>query len=338
MSELTATLYKVVSCCYRDENTNKSFGEFEPVVDNLLDWLSGLATVGESCTYEPKQDDSFLRTFCLDARRLKSLNAVLIVTWNEVSSAEEGVQLIAANAAIGEAQVSAAQIDAMSVPGYPAFFVLIPKSGQIINLRFAQRLNGSQAFKRYLLGFMQEGAKWCVWDSSGEKFLGYAADGRHPKGSYMPELETRLLRRSSNLDWLRQEVGNVRKIVHRKLIRPVVEEHRSFLDATFVMLGLKPNHRLKADIEFEYDFKIRLDAEKLERIIENFDNKDDYDGWTDVGFILARDSTKKHWLSGELCREKIAVDVRHSAPDMVDIDHLVEILNAHLEGYLRRIQ
>jgi hypothetical protein len=337
MAEVTATLYRALTCRYFDENADKSFGSFAEVVVDLMGWIVRQNTVGETCTYEPLEGDTFLRTFCLDVRQLAVLNAVLVVTWNEVSGTDEGVQVVAANSIIGAANVSTTEIDALSVPGYPSFFVLIPGDETILNLRFsANRLNGSQPFQRYVLGFMQEGARWVV--RKNDVFVGYSPDGSRAKKGYLPEFRTGLARRKTNLDWLRTNVGDVRKIVHRKLIKPVLEEHRDFLDRTFIMLGLKPNRRLKADIEFEYDFKIRLTEDKLEQIVEEFENRGAEDGWTDVGLIMARDSQKKHWLSGAMCREKLELPVRNASADMADIDSLVEVLNGRLEEIVRRVQ
>jgi len=337
MEEVTATLYLVSECRYYDENANKSFCDLGLVLNDLVKWLEGLASIGESCTYEPTQDDSFLRAFCLDVRALDRHQAALIVTWNELSSVEEGVQLISSQAAIGEAEVSTVAIDALSLPGYPAFFVLFPETGALLNLRFEQRLNGMQAFKRFMLGFMQESSKWCVW-ANDDKLRGYAEDGANVEGDYLARFETMMSRRRSNLDWLRREVGNVRKIIHRKLIRPVVEEHRSFLDMSFSLLGLSPNKRLRADIDFEYDFKIKLNEERLNKIIEEFDKKGLEDGWTDVGFVMAKDSSKKHWLSGSICREKFGIELKRMQSGMVDIDHLVEMLNENLDDFLQRVR
>lgn len=337
MAEVTATLYRAHICRYHDESSGKSFSSFAEVVPDLQRWLGQQATIGETSTYEPSEGDVFLRTFCLDIRPLSSLGAVLLITWNEVSGTEEGVQVIAANAAIGAAEVVTAEVDALSVPGYPSFFVLIPSQNFILNLRFAaNRLNGSRPFRRYILGFMQEGARWTVWQ--GAKLAGYAADGRRVNGSYLPQFETGLVRRRTNLDWLRANVGDVRKIVHRKLIRPVLEEHRDFLDRTFTLLGLKPNKRLRADIDFEYDFKIRLNEEKIDQIIAEFETRDVDDGWTDVGFIMARDSQRKHWLSGAICREKFDLSVKYATADMVDIGSLVEVLNGRLAEIVQRVQ
>lgn len=336
MEELTATLYGVSKCRYHDENAATSFCDLGLVLDDLQAWLKGLASIGESCTYEPSQDDSFLRTFCLDIKPLEIERAVLVATWNELSSVEDGVQLISSGAAIGEAEVSTVAIDALSVPGYPAFFVLLPEKSLLLNLRFEQRLNGMSAFRRFVLGFMQESAKWCVWQQD-NKLLGYAEDQEVVVGDFLPEFATSMGRRASNLDWFRQEVGNIRKIVHRKLIRPVIESHRTYLDMTFEFLGLKPNKRLRANIDFECDFKIRLNEDKLQKIIDEYERVGLDDGWTDVGFVMAKDGQKKHWLSGSICREKILKDIRRTESGTIDIDHLVEILNESLGDIIQRV-
>ena len=68
-----------------------------------------------------------------------------------------------------------------------------------------------------------------------------------------------------------------------------MEEHKVFLDASFKLLGLPINNRLKAEIPFTYEFKTRLNEEKLAAIIKEYDQHRDL-AWDDWLHVLARKS------------------------------------------------
>lgn len=334
--EVNISLFSIRRCGYFDDATGQQFGDLAGAAEDLIDWLDGLGTIGESVTFDPKEDDPFLRVFCFDARPIPGRNAYLIATWNESESDEDEIQLLRMDAAIGDADVSVVTIDPTSLPGYPAYFVFLPDSGQVMNLRFEHRRNGSPAFQRYITAFLAGCSRHCVWDSKNSaKLLGYAEDGKTLGEDYEPAFEYQLVRRQGNIDWIRGQVSNIRKIKRKATVRPVIEAHRSFLDDAFIMLGLKRNNRLKADINFEYEFKTHLTLDKLNKIIEHCSNGvDEEDAWNDVGFEMAKASGKTHWISGSYAREKDVLNVPRTEGGMHDTAALAAILG---DGHLERL-
>lgn len=334
--ELTVTLYKVANCGYIKEDDGSIFGGLRDICDDFLEWLPHLATVGETATFEPAESDSFLRTFCFDARRIPGVDAILIATWNESENAEDEIQLLAVNAAIGHADISSVEIDKGSLPGYPAYFVFMPADGRLLNLRFEHRLNGTRALQRYIQGFMARESRFCMWDpKNADRLLGYSPDGNKVAKGYEPKFEYQLVRRGGRIDWFRSQSASIRKVVRRAVVYPAVEEHRAFFDGAQRLLGLAPNRRLKAGINFQYEYKTHLDLPKLDQIIEGCANPENAeDSWSDVGFEMARQSGKIHWLSGSYAREKASLRVAKTSGGMVDTEELAVLLG---KGHLQRL-
>jgi hypothetical protein len=327
MEDVTITQYSISECgFYADEKY--LFGDAGTIFHSFGEWIEGLDSIGESSTYTPNEDDGFLRTFCVDIHSLKAGDARLIVTWNELESVEEGVQVIEIDSKIGEAEVTAVEIDAMSLPGYPAFFFVEPDAGRILNVRFEHRLNGSRQFQRFVTGYMASSSPYCVWDKNNEdQLLGYRENlkSKIAKGA-APEFGTRLVSMPGRQDFLIGRCPDIRKVIRRASVSPQVEAQKTFLDSAYALLGLKPNNRLRADVAFEYQFKVRLTEEKLKAIISEYE-KTEEDTWSDVGFTLARESSKVHWLSGAAARGKGRIDVTRTQGGMIDIESLVNYAN-----------
>lgn len=336
MEEVTITSYKVGVCGFYIEEARR-FGGVKATFRKFNRWVGGLGSIGESSTYQASEDDDILRAFCIDIRQLDCDDRWLLVTWNELEHVDEGVQVVEVASKIGDANISAVEVDAMNLPGYPAYFYIDAARGVVLNLRFEQRLNGSRQFQRFVLGFLTSCSPWCVWDEDDdERLLGYAPiDGDVVDGA-VPKFKTNLGRVAGRLDFVRENRENIRKVIRRANIDPKIEEHKSFLDLSYSILGMGPNNRLKAEIGFQYEFKMRFNEERLERVIARYEEGRD-DPWDDVGFVMARDAQKIHWLSGSVARDKVRIDVGRLENGMIDMDDLVEFLNADADGLVERL-
>jgi hypothetical protein len=175
---------------------------------------------------------------------------------------------------------------------------------------------------------MASSSPFCVWDKNEEgRLLGYreTPNGKIAKGA-VPDFATRLVSLPGRRDFLVGRCPDIRKVIRRASVSPQIEEQKTFLASAYALLGLKPNNRLRADVAFEYQFKIRLTEEKLKAIISEYE-KTEEDTWSDVGFTLARESSKVHWLSGAAARGKGQIDVMRTEGGMIDIDSLVNYAN-----------
>lgn len=332
MEEATVTLYRVKLCGFYDGSDQHCFTTLAEAMRSLLQWAGTLGSIGESSTYSVDEDADILRAFCIDIKDLGG-GRYLLATWNELPKVEDGVQVLQVESRIGAASISAVQVDALSLPGYPAFFCVDTRRQRIVNLRFDQRLNGSRQLQRFIAGYLASASPWCVWDADDEEqLLGYSDDDSadpQVEDGLVARFETGLVRVSSDWDYIRDHCADIRKIVRRAVIDPEVASHKSFLDSAFEVAGLPINNRLKADINFQYEFKTRLTPAKLQSVIENYESNV-ASNWDDVGFIFAREGQKVHWLSGAIAREKFQLNVGRSDGGMIDIDSLAECMREQL--------
>lgn len=336
MEEATITLYKVGSCGFYDEEGNHLFASLAETMRHLATWVATLGSIGESSTYPADEDADVLRAFCLDAKDLGA-GRYLVATWNELASIEEGVQVLQMTSRIGAPDISAVEIDALALPGYPAFFCVDTRRKRVINIRFDQRLNGSRQFQRFISGYLSSVSPWCVWDADDENsLLGYSnEDGKNPKivDGAVAEFSTNLARVVAEEGIIRDRYDEVRKIVRRTTISPVIEEQKSFLDLAFKFTGMPVNNRLRADIGFQYEFKMRLTLEKMNGIIEQYhENRDDV--WDDVGFVFAKEAQKIHWLSGSIAREKLQMNVDRDENGMINVSVLADYMKENFDRIL----
>lgn len=334
MEEVTITLYGVRLCGFYDDKEEHQFASLSESMRSLLEWTKTLDSIGESSTYSPDEDADVLRAFCLDIRELGN-GKYLVVTWNELAKVEEGVQVLQVNSKIGEADISAVEMDPLSLPGYPAYFCVDARRKKVLNFRFDQRLNGSRQFQQYMAGFLSGFSDWCVWnEADDEELLGYSDDDElEIAEGVVAKFATTLSRVSAEIDLFRDRCDEIRKMVRRAVVDPEIEAHKTFLDSAFKLAGLPVNNRLKADINFQYEFKTRLTPEKLEGVIAAFDDHAVGDTWSDVGFVFARESQKIYWMSGSVARDVVQIPVNRSDSGMIDIDSFVEYLEGNLQGH-----
>lgn len=324
MEEATLTLYRVRQCGFYNEVDDHQFATLAETMRSLLRWIATLASIGESSTYGVDEDADILRAFCIDLRDLGG-GQYLLATWNELPSVEEGVQVLQVESAIGAADISAVQVDALSLPGYPAFFCIDTRRQRVVNIRFDQRLNGSRQFQRFVAGFLTSASPWCVWNAADEEELvGYSdEEGADPQivEGVVARFATSMVRVDAGVSYIRDHVHDIRKIIRRATVSPEIEAHKTFLDSAFELAGLPVNNRLRADINFQYQFKTRLTPLKLDAVIAAHEANPS-DSWDDVGFIFARESQKVHWLSGSIARTKKQLDVNRSQGGIIDVESL----------------
>lgn len=333
MEEAVVTLYKVRLCGFYNDVDEHQFASLAETMRSLLGWTATLPSIGESSTYSVDEDADILRAFCLDLKDLGG-GRYLLATWNELPSVEDGVQMLQVTSQIGAANISAVELDPMSLPGYPAFFCIDTRSKRVVNIRFDQRLNGSRQFQRFMGGYLASMSPWCVWNADDEnELLGYSDDeGDDPaitEGA-VAKFATTLSRLESQDQYIRDHWDEVRKVIRRATIDPEVEAHKTFLDSALQLLGLPVNNRLRADINFQYEFKTRLTQEKLEAVITQHEQNVG-DAWDDVGFVFAKESQKVHWLSGAIARDKKQFDVERSDNGMINVESLADYMRDNFD-------
>lgn len=321
MEDVVVTEYDLVSCCYVPSN-GPEFGNAVDTFADLTRWLRGLATIGETCTYDALQDLSFLRTFLLDVREVEG--GYLFVTWNEESGAEGAIRTIGARAAIGHAVAEELPVDEFQVPGYPSYFYVLPGQNKIANLRFEQARNGNTQFKHYLTSFMSKLSNVVAFDADGiiEGYRDEATQTLYPNCEV--SFRTRVRRRNADLDAIRARHADVRRVIRRTYISPVVEQEKTVLNMLREKIGMAPNNRLKADIPIEYKLDLRTTPQQLDAMLTAGMESDGE--WSDIGFVFARETQNTVWLSGAMRRDRLRAHVTRTIDGMIDVVSLMEAI------------
>lgn len=328
MEDVTLTLYKVSSCGFYSDSGHH-FATLDEVFRSFSAWVGGLASIGESSTYAEDVNSDILRAFCMGAREVGD-GLFVVSTWNELASVSDGIQILKMDSPIGDPGVTSVSVDALSLPGYPSYFVVDCATEKLLNLRFEQRLNGSRQFQRMMQGFLSVASDWCVKNSDGD-IVGYSddeADDVMVEAGVEAKFSTRLCRVSAEYDYLRGRCLDIRKVVRRASISPVIAEQKVFLDSAFSIAGMPVNNRLRADVNFEYKFKTRLTPEKLEGIILQYEDNSG-DDWEDVGFEFARQSGKVHWLSGSAAKKPSSLPVARTDSGMIDFESICSYVESN---------
>ncbi|WP_146152029.1 hypothetical protein [Ahniella affigens] len=304
-----------------------------------MDWVKGLKSVGESSTYSATEDDGFHRAFCVDAVRLKKHDAYLFFMWNELATQDKGVSVLPMGSPIGRAKIAPVKIDAMDMPGYPSYFCVVPASGHVVNFRYSDRLNGSPAFQRYVTGFLSGFSPMVVRDSAEQTLiLGYGIGGTvNPKAAF-PLFATGEVRNPANIELLRNRCADIRKVVAKVPIRPVIAGQKTFLDAAREFVFLPVNNRLKASIPFRYEFKTKLTLAQLNTIISGHLQDGDKHVATDIGFTFAKESQSVKWLSGGLARDEIDLNIQFDKHDRLDFPTLAKAIDGSLDSLIKGLQ
>jgi len=334
--DATATLYRVSKCGFFNEETGEAFGDLKELVPDFGAWLEDLHSVGETVTFEPSQDGESLRVFCLGLIQISGQDAFLFSTWNEVPSLEEGIQLLNVESAIGSAEVSGVAVNPRSLPGYPAYFVIMPSTGRLLNLRFEQRLNGTRGFARHIEGFLASASRYCVWDANDEaRLVGYAKEGGVVAEGFDPAFRYVIARRPGQMQYFRSRALEVRKLHRKMIIHPIEVEHRPMFEAAQRFLGMEPNARLRAAIRFTYSYKTRISQDRMNSILEfGFGDGVPFEDGEDIGFTFAKEASKIHWVSGSYARSKVRINADRTPDGMVSLSSLADALAG---GALERI-
>lgn len=323
--EATVTIFKIGRCGYYETiSADHKLANTAEVFADVGRWLNGKA-MGDTCTYFPNQDLLFLRTFCVD--RISHEDSILFVSWNESDRGVKGVKSINENDAVGSASVKTVSLGEHDIPGYPAFFWIIPNLELVINIRFSDdRQNGSQPFQHYMRSFLYQHSKWCVFgerEEGGEvPILGYSEDLDSPK-DLESMFDTFLDHRGGEVAYLRENCEKIIRLVRKKYFRVRVVEDKDLMTRLLLAARVRSPKVTSLYNKVRYEIPFKPTLEKLNELISDWID-DDEKG--DVGFRIKGESGHVYWLGRTLSRDKIDLEVRRKGDGMIDSASLMEEL------------
>jgi hypothetical protein len=327
-----ATVYTVTSCALVSDGGEVVAGNLLATLDGLRSWTSHL-NIRETATFEPLEDAKDGRVYVAGIAHSADNDTTLIATWNEVESADGAVLSIAGDEPVGTVHVDAIAVPKGNIPGYPSYFWFLPGEQVCVNVRFPeiQRLNGHQGLKQYIDGYLAYFSPWVrstIDANGGRIILGYAPDEDSEPVSAVARYVSRLNRKAGKIDYLRQNVSSIRKVIRKAEYDESEAADRTWLRRLAQkFLWLPDVGTGRGTVSVKSEIEARLDADELDSLIDSWSTHFGQAGplqtsWDDVGFVLAKDQTI-HWLSHAIPRGELTLAVDRKVDGSVNLDALL---------------
>ena len=345
MREIRLNFYEVHRCgYYRRGESDPEFGDFPDTVQHLHAWVSGnQLSVRQTQTFSPGPDSDFLPVFSYNLTHHQQSGDYLITTWNETEVAEDRMASVRANEPTGTARIDTTNVPTNSLPGYPAYFWVIPDRKLIGVIRLeGQRLGGHPGLVRYMRGYLERMAPWVVYPSGvtpapDEQVLGYAEPGDNPDDFY-PRFESSPVRLGGELDFIRANGNRIRKVIRKDKYEGGVADRR-LLGRMLQRLGVHTDTPRLDDTRFKYELDYAPDTDELEEIIAAWEERSssgEESNWDDVGFRFVGEQETR-WLSQSTAKQALDVDISLRDEVLIEPQTLLQELNSHRNDLLRSI-
>ncbi len=316
---------------YRHRSRHAAFCTLPEMLDDVIRWVHG-KSISETSTYEPtnEQDENLLHTYCYSIRRNRS-NDYLLTTWNETTSTDGAIASVSLTGSVESADIATARIRNGYAPGYPAYFWFPHGVDGFATIQINNRLNGRNNLDEFLRGFLRNYSRWVVLGDPDEEtgidtVLGYSDSGNADDlDSAKPHFRAAAWKKNGNLDFIRQQRPDIRKLVRKDELNFSFQESVSLWQRIWRNVAgedaspqLDGTHRLSLEIDFTPT------EVELEKVIEHWeeDQQNTVGQYQDVGFKLHGDQ-KTHWLSKALASEVFELDITYASGPLADTDVLL---------------
>ncbi|MEI3040945.1 MAG: hypothetical protein V8T90_17955 [Victivallales bacterium] len=320
--------YKITQCGYYD-HSNFQFGNIADILENLKTWISDKA-LNETQTYTvnaENNESNLLRTFCYSIDFLA--DEYLMTTWNENADVGGKLASVDGRGMTGNATVETAEPSDGFIPGYPAFFWIIPSRAIFATIQLNTRLNGHENLNAYLNGFLNARSQYVRFDEiDGEnKVVGYGNSDDDCR-RLQPKFSSTLYRQPGQIEFIRNNREAIRKLIKKdkfKLERP---ETTAFWQNIYRMItGQQTNNLCQIENKVSIELDMNPTAAELENIISQWETDSETYPVSDVGFILAG-NPQPFWLRQSLASARFDLDVHFTAENvLVPTDRLLSELH-----------
>lgn len=329
MEEAKLTFYQIERCGLYE------YGAAYPKLVGVSEFLNQLKTwvkkndkpLDETCTYAIDESEDVDRTFCYDLITKDATGDFLLTTWNETPSYEGKVAAVEAKSKVGNAKVELAKLPKDSIPGYATYFWFIPSWNVYATIRFQHRLNGKNNLDKYFKEFISKFSDYVVLSEDGEadfNVAGYSEEHGDKPLNLHSQFKASIIRKPGQIDYIRKQKNNIRKITRHNRLSPKVTECQEFWQKALLNLGLKKQRNLSSEVNFSYEFSFTPSNDELEEIIAEWEKSHD-SKWDDIGFTLKGEQTIQ-WLSNSIARDQLELEIKRINKEIVDSEILLEQL------------
>ncbi|MAV29581.1 MAG: hypothetical protein CL866_01215 [Cycloclasticus sp.] len=325
---------------YRFGQDQPEFGSTSEIFEELSGWVRrDNKALSETCTYELEDGEDEYRAFCFDLVKNRLTGDFVIVTWNETSTNEGRVVTVDGTQSVGNADVNFTDLPEGSIPGYATYFWVVPEHDVFASIRFHHSLLiGKKSFDRYIKEFVAKFTSFVVTEETedGVEILGYS-DNNDEVYHLNADFKSYLYRKPGQIEYIKQNIDSVTKIIRKNELNPQVELHRTMWQKFLESIRVRPEeNRLTDDIKIKYEIPFTPSEDEVDEIIaeweENHESK-----WDDIGFKFESDPQIK-WLSHSVAKDEFEIDVTRDNDEIVEAHSLLDALTESRNVYLRLIR
>jgi hypothetical protein len=236
-------LHKITECGFYER------GSSAPLYGHIGEWLLAFSQWVHGCSniVGTKLSDNHV-LYC--AGCVPTVSGFGLKLWIGSPSTDKGVAYISMrDAPDGMIAASEQDLPNNSIAGWPSFFWILPDSGLIVTLQHTGRIrNRSSAmpqFRDYLTVYLKSMSPYVVRDirNDGREVQDNVIQGYRPLrgGTTRPDLYSRIMTSSvelpSELDYMRSECVNIRKMVSSMQVSRTVPNEASIVERMLHMIA-----------------------------------------------------------------------------------------------------
>jgi hypothetical protein len=317
---------------------NTIFGNVGELLPDLERWSRG-KTLEQTNLSGPREDGD--GAYLLDARH--SGDRYLLTLWNPVPATDGQVASVRRTSDVGAAHVVMNEIAVGTIPGFATYFYFMPAARRVACVRFQHKQYGTGNMRSYLRSFLRYGGRHVVFDDEAEEgadiqIAGYAENGVPPVRKLKPLFDTVPCARDGDVRLLLQHADRITKVLRKTELNLAVREESVLWQKLLEAVHLRPAGRPLEPVRLQFSMDGSLNADQVRAVVADWEaGRFGEEDWEDVGFVLAGESGKPHWLSHSLARTALQLDVRRDSIEVVNPGSLLRQLVLNEADILRRL-
>lgn len=337
LQDISIWVYEINRCGYYSyrgaEGRPPLFGGVTTTLAALESWVDG-KLLGQTATYGANEGDEVAESYLLDIHH-GAHGDYLVGIWNRLPGNRHHVSSVGIGDVVGAASAEVTEIDRDRIPGFATYFWVIPAENRVAAIGLKHLSHGLINFGNYLTGFLKfVNPDHVVLGDEGLNnelvINGYRAAPDadvHPVG-IRPTFNIKSIPRGGDLDYLRQNVAAISKVMCKTVISTMEPAQRnwlqSMLDVARIAKAPAPN---VLDAPIRVEFPITLTLDELNASILEWEEDISDSSENDLGFRL-NDGQKK-WLRKSHARDNKRLDVEWVDDELINLAALLGQLQVH---------
>ncbi len=341
--ELTITFYKIIKCGYY-EGEDIKFSDTKDMLLNLLQWAKNTQSFVDTAIL-PNVDledssNNLRNTYFIDLR--SQSDNYLITLWNELPDVDGEVATLSKSKKIGDTtKCIKTKLPNNAIPGTASYFLFMPQHKCYATVCRKGRTNNNAEMIAYMQKFLQAYTPYCEIKEDGNDIsvLGYKANpNAEIKKNITPCFKVSRAEDKDEIEFIKENCNNIKKILHKDIIR---SDEKIKLDAgktLLVLLGLKePVNNIDDNRKIKYEIEYTPTKNELQNMIDKWCSESQ-DKYSDIGFSFKGEPAEKiHWLSGNISRGKRNLELEYIDSEIIEPTSLLASLNTCLRELIKEV-